>query len=117
MPRVLQTQKICEACRLHFYGETLTDIAIYLDVNRCTLTYWRKTQIRKHTHRKTFMSEFKDMMYSIASKDHIELDWFHEGREPEGKYKVDCRINGMRMPLFVYALSTDRKVNQATIAL
>ena len=47
MPRVLPTKKVCEACRLHFYGETLTDIAIYLDVNRCTLTYWRKTQIWK----------------------------------------------------------------------
>lgn len=72
---------------------------------------------RKHTHRKTFMSEFKDMMYSVASKDRIELDWFHEKHDPEGKYKVDCRINGMRTPLFIYALSTDRKVNQATIAL
>ena len=72
---------------------------------------------RKHAHRKTFMSEFKDMMYSVASKDRIELDWFHEEHDPEGKYKVDCRINGMGTPLFVYALSTDRKVNQATIAL
>ena len=72
---------------------------------------------RKHTHRKTFMSEFKDMMYSVASKDRIELDWFHEKHDPEGRYKVDCRINGMRTPLFVYALSTDKKVDQATIAL
>ena len=72
---------------------------------------------RKHTHRKTFMGEFKEMIYSVASEDRIELDWFHEKRDPEGKYKVDCRINGMRTPLFVYALSTDRKVNQATIAL
>ena len=71
----------------------------------------------KHAHRKTFRSEFKEMIYSVASKDRIELDWFHEERDPEGKYKVDCRINGMRTPLFVYALSTDRKVNQATIAL
>ena len=72
---------------------------------------------QKHTHRKTFMSEFKEMMYSVVSKDRIELDWFHKKHDPDGKYKVDCRINGMRTPLFVYALSTDRKVNQATIAL
>ena len=77
---------------------------------------------RKHTPRETFTqetfrSEFEEMIYSIASKDRIELNWFHEERDPEGRYKVDCRINGMRTPLFVYALSTDRKVNQATIAL
>lgn len=47
MPRVLQTQKICQACRLHFYGESLTDIAILLDVNPNTLSNWRKTDIWK----------------------------------------------------------------------
>lgn len=45
MPRVLPTKKICEACRLHFYGETFQDIAILLDINHCTLTRWRKTDI------------------------------------------------------------------------
>ena len=45
MPRVLPTKKICHACRLHFNGESLGDIAILLDINRCTLTNWRKTDI------------------------------------------------------------------------
>ena len=45
MPRVLPTKKICQACRLHFNGDTLTDIAILLEVDRCTLTNWRKTGI------------------------------------------------------------------------
>ena len=71
----------------------------------------------KNAHGKTFRSEFKEMMYSVVSKDRIELDWFHKEHDPEGRYKVDYRINGMRTPLFVYALSTDRKVSQATIAL
>lgn len=47
MPRVLQPQKICQACRLHFYGETLGDIAVLLDVSPNTLSNWRKTQIWK----------------------------------------------------------------------
>ena len=47
MPRVLPTQKICHACRLHFYGESLTDIAILLDVTPNTLSNWRKTDIWK----------------------------------------------------------------------
>lgn len=94
------------------YGNALYAFAqSLLKITSVTSISW------KHAHRKTFMSEFKDMMYSVASKDRIELEWFHEEHDPEGRYKVDCRINGMRMPLFVYALSTDRKVNQATIAL
>lgn len=47
MPRVLPTQKICHACRLHFNGDSLTDIAILFDVDPNTLSNWRKTQIWK----------------------------------------------------------------------
>ena len=45
MPRVLPAKKIRQACRLHFHGETFTDIAILIEVNRTTLSRWRKTKI------------------------------------------------------------------------
>ena len=94
------------------YGDALYAFAqALLKMTSVTSIPW------KNAHGKTFMSEFKEMMYSVASKNRIELDWFHEGHDPEGRYKVDCRINGMKTPLFVYALSTDKKINQATIAL
>ena len=41
----LNPQKIREACRLHFYGDLLKDIAILMDINPNTLTRWRKTDI------------------------------------------------------------------------
>lgn len=47
MPRSLNPKKICQACRLHFHGETLTDIAILIDVAPSTLTRWKKTKIWK----------------------------------------------------------------------
>jgi len=47
MPRVLPTKKVCQACRLHFHGETLTDIARLLKVCNHTLSRWRKTDIWK----------------------------------------------------------------------
>ena len=94
------------------YGNALYAFAqALLKITSVTSIPW------KNAHGKTFMSEFKEMMYSVVSKDRIVLDWFHKEHDPDGRYKVDCRINGMRTPLFVYALPTDRKVNQATIAL
>lgn len=45
MPKRLNPKLICHACRLHFYGDTLTDIAVLLDINPCTLSRWRKTDI------------------------------------------------------------------------
>ena len=100
---------------LYAFAQSLLKITSVTSISR-KYTH-RKTSMSEFKDIKTFMSEFKDMMYSIASKDRIELDWFYEKHDPEGKYKVDCRINGMRGPLFVYALSTDKKVDQATIAL
>ena len=47
MPKSLNPKKICEACRLHFYGDSLTDIAVLLGVAQTTLTRWKKTQIWK----------------------------------------------------------------------
>ena len=45
MPKTLNKKHICHACRLHFEGDTLTDIAILLEVNPATLSRWRKTNI------------------------------------------------------------------------
>ena len=47
MPKSLNPKKICQACRLHFYGDELKDIAILLDVAQTTLTRWKKTHIWK----------------------------------------------------------------------
>ena len=47
MPKSLNPKKICEACRLHFYGDSLTDIAVLLGVAQTTLTRWKKTDIWK----------------------------------------------------------------------
>ena len=47
MPKDLNPKLIRTACRLHFNGDLLGDIAILLDVNPNTLSKWRKTQIWK----------------------------------------------------------------------
>lgn len=45
MPKRLNPKKIIQACRLHFYGDSLTDIAVLLEVAKTTLSRWRKTEI------------------------------------------------------------------------
>ena len=47
MPKRLNPKRIHQACLLHFRGKTLTDIAIFLEINPATLSRWRKTQIWK----------------------------------------------------------------------
>ena len=65
----------------------------------------------------TFLEDFRSLIHEKAPEQRTTFDWFNPRHDPEGTYKVDCRINGMPQPLFVYALPHDNKTRDATIAL
>jgi hypothetical protein len=45
------------------------------------------------------------------------FNWHDADNDPDGKYLIDCRINGMPKPVFVHALPGDDKTRDATITL
>jgi hypothetical protein len=65
----------------------------------------------------TFMEDFKAFMKAHVPEDRLEFDWNDKRHDPNRKYVVDCRVNSMRRPLFVYALPSEDKVRDATINL
>jgi len=65
----------------------------------------------------TFLEDFREFMIEQVPKERLTFDWKDPNHDPEGKYLVDCRINGMTRQLFFYALPADDKVRDATIAL
>jgi transcriptional regulator with XRE-family HTH domain len=67
--------------------------------------------------RSTFMEDFRAFIEEKAPKGRWEFDWRDPKHDPEGKYIVDCRVNGMAKPLYVFALPGDDKVRDATIAI
>lgn len=67
--------------------------------------------------RSTFMDDFRSFMEEKVPEARREFDWFDPVRDPEKKYTVDCRVNGMPRPLLVYALPNDDKVRDANISL
>lgn len=67
--------------------------------------------------RSTFMEDFRALMNEAMPEKRRVFDWCDPERDPRAMYTVDCRINGMRVPLFVYALPNDGKARDATIAL
>ncbi len=46
-----------------------------------------------------------------------DFDWYDKDHDREYKYPVDCRLDGRSLPLFIYMLSGNEKVRDATIAL
>ncbi|MBI5663613.1 MAG: DUF1828 domain-containing protein [Nitrospirae bacterium] len=67
--------------------------------------------------RSTFMEDFRNFIEERVPKNRRSFDWNDTQHDPEGKYVIDCRINGMSRPLFVCALPGDDKVRDATIGL
>jgi len=67
--------------------------------------------------RSTFMEDFRAIISQHVPEDRRSFGWHDPEHDPDGKYMVDCRVNGMPDPLLVYALPNDDKVRDATISL
>jgi len=67
--------------------------------------------------RSTFLEDFRAFVEENVPEERRQFDWHDNKNDPEGKYLVDCRVNGMERPLFMCALPADDKVRDATIAL
>jgi hypothetical protein len=67
--------------------------------------------------RSTFMEDFRAMIEESVPEDRRTFDWRDPIHDPHAMYTVDCRVNGIARPLFVFALPNDDRVRDATIAL
>jgi hypothetical protein len=65
----------------------------------------------------TFMEDFRSFMEEKVLEARRTFDWHDPVHDPDGNYAVNCRINGMPQPLFVFALPNDGAVRDATISL
>lgn len=93
------------------YGDALYSFVQAL-LKISDVTYLSRDRVRS-----TFMEDFRTFMQERVPESRRRFDWYDAGHDPEGKYVVDCRVNGMARPLLVYALPSDDKVRDATIGL
>ncbi|MBM4275037.1 MAG: DUF1828 domain-containing protein [Deltaproteobacteria bacterium] len=75
------------------------------------------TFLTRERVRSTFFEDFKQLLSENVNEERRTFNWNDPHRDPQGMYKVDCRINGLQRPLFVYALANDDRVRDATISL
>jgi len=75
------------------------------------------TYLSRERVRSTFMEDFQTLMETAVPENRREFDWHDPVHDPDGKYLVDCRVNGMQRPLFIHALPGDDKTRDATITL
>ena len=105
------------------HGELLLDIpddrhgdALYSFVQSllkiADISYLSRVRIQS-----MFMEDFRSLLSETVPAERRDFDWYHLQHDPQGKYTVDCRINGREPPLFVLALPNDGRTRDATIAL
>ncbi len=67
--------------------------------------------------RTTFFDDFQDLVSEVVPESRRVFNWQDPIHDPKGIYPVDCRVNGMPRPLFIYALPNDDRTRDATIAM
>ena len=65
----------------------------------------------------TFMDDFHALLNDNVPQGRIDINWYNQELDVQQKYTVDCRINGLPEPIFVYALFNNDRIRDATIAL
>ena len=73
--------------------------------------------LSKERTQSTFMTDFQALFCEVVPEEKRDFDWHDPERDEAKKYTVDCRINGMPEPLFVYALFNNDRIRDATIKL
>ena len=75
------------------------------------------TYLSRERVRSTFMEDFRTLIETAVPENRREFDWHDPVHDPDGKYLVDCRVNGMQRPLIIHALPGDDRTRDATITL
>jgi hypothetical protein len=93
------------------YGDALYSFAQAL-LKITDVSYLTRERVRS-----TFMEDFRALMSETVPEDRRAFEWHDPKLDPQGMYSVDCRVNGMERPLFVFALPGDDKARDATISM
>lgn len=73
--------------------------------------------LSRESVRSTFLEDFKSFIVEHTPKDRIEFNYHDKEKDPRKLYSVDCKLNGMAKPLYIFAINSDDKCNSATISL
>jgi len=101
---------------LHRVSEDRFGDALY-DFVQALLKITDVSYLSRERVRSTFMEDFRAFMSERIPEKRRSFDWSDPARDPAANYVVDCRINDMARPLFVFALPGDDRVQVATVTL
>lgn len=106
-----QEDELLIAVRNGSYGDALFNFVQSL-IKISDVTYLSRERARS-----TFLQDFRQLMEENLPAERREFDWHDPQRDPDANYSVDCRVNGMARPLFVFGIPNDDRCRDVTITL
>ena len=73
--------------------------------------------LSKEMVRTTFYEDFKSFIGDTVPKERLTFDYTHPEFDHDGKYIVDCCINGMPLPVYLFAIANDNKCRDVMISM
>ncbi len=67
--------------------------------------------------RSTFFEDFRHLLEDKIPNQRRVFKYTDPDNDPDKVYPIDCRVNGMKRPLFVFGINNDAKCQYATIAI
>ena len=64
-----------------------------------------------------FYEDFRSIIKETIPENRLTFDYTHPDYDKEGKYVVDCRINGMPKPIFLFGILNESKCKDAMITM
>ncbi len=73
--------------------------------------------LSKEHVRSMFYEDFQALITEAVPKDRLTFDYTHPEFDKEEKYVVDCCINGMPKPMYLFAILNDSKCKDVMISM
>ena len=73
--------------------------------------------LSRESVRSTFYEDFRSLVIDTIPENRLTFNYTHPDYDKEGKYVVDCRINGMPKPIFLFAVLNDSKCKDVMISM
>jgi hypothetical protein len=94
------------------YGDALYSL-IQAILRISDVQFWTRAAVRD-----TFLHDLRQLVTATVPAEKTAFDWHDAESDPDGKYPVDCRIQGNgHAPLFLFGVPNDAKASLATIVV
>jgi hypothetical protein len=103
--------ELIEKIRDGDYGNALFSFVQAL-MKLTDLTFLTRERVRS-----TFKDDFIALMSEAVPESRRSFNWFDNTHDPIGNYVVDCKVNGMAKPLYIFALNGDDRTRDTTISI